>query len=901
MSTKREKVGAFLRKNYQFFLAFLIPFAVLFLCYAIFGVWPFGKRSVLALDLNGQYVCYYDSVYNILNGSESLFYSWSRNMSGEMMGIIGYYLASPFNIFVWLFPREMITEGLLTMMLMKVGACGLTMSLFLTKYRGMSRLTSVIFPTMYALCSYFIVQTMNPMWLDGVLVLPLVVWGVEALVREGKWKLVTFSLIYAFVTNFYIGYMIGIFSALYFITFMVSSGMKWSWSYVWTRCTLFGYCAIASVLSSCFMILPVYKSLSLGKFEFSVPDYSLRQNFDFVNLIPKFLPNSYDTVRMEGLPFLYCGIVTLILVPLYFACRKYRLREKLANGALMAVLFLCMYITPIDMLWHGGQLPNWLPYRYSFMISFLMVLFAAKAFERLDRIKPKYIAICAAVIVGLIIYAESFNNEKFNDVTVLLPAAVIVVIMAVLLYNIKRFRNVKAMCIILTVAIAAEAFYSTFIQLYKTHSDIVYSNRDTYLDVIPETREVVDAVYAQDDDFYRMEKTYHRTVNDPIALGMYGMSHSSSTLNAKIIETIGLLGYTARSHYTRYDGATPLTDDLMGFRYILSKDSKTLPYTTETDISPNEDITVYENENALGIAYLASSDVLDFEFDEDQPFNSQNMLMAALLGEKTAYIFKPITEKSYELENIKEGRASGGHDSFKKIDADKNTQIHYYITPNYNYPVYMYLPTNYERQLNVWINEEYYGHYYEYEDYNIKYLGTYEPGEQFHLGLTLAKDDCYVKEFLFYFCDTDRLDECTAKLQEKNTDTVVDKISGDHLEISVNADEDCVLFTTIPAQEGWTVWVDGEKTEYEVSVNDSLITIPVTTGKHTITMKFIPAGLETGLLMTGAGLFMIAILIIVFAFLRKPVKLVPLTDDEKNSQNDNEFLNEFDVNVDDEA
>ena len=94
-----------------------------------FDIYPFGEKSVLSLDLNAQYVFYFDYVHDVIGNGESLMYSWSRNLSGEFMGIIGSSLASPFNILVWIFPRSMITEGLLTMMLAKFGACGVTFAL----------------------------------------------------------------------------------------------------------------------------------------------------------------------------------------------------------------------------------------------------------------------------------------------------------------------------------------------------------------------------------------------------------------------------------------------------------------------------------------------------------------------------------------------------------------------------------------------------------------------------------------------------------------------------------------------------------------------------------------------------------------------------------------------------
>ena len=195
----------FFKNENQMWISFLLPALILLVSYFIFGVWPFGQESVLSLDLNGQYVYYYDHMYDVLYGEESVFYSWSRNLSGEWMGIIGYYLGSPFNFIVWLFPRNAILEGLLTMMCVKVGAIGLAMSVYLSRAKKFQKLTVIIFSIVYALCSYTIVQTMNPMWLDGVMALPIICLGIEKFVDTGRFRLLVAAWVYAFVTCFYIG------------------------------------------------------------------------------------------------------------------------------------------------------------------------------------------------------------------------------------------------------------------------------------------------------------------------------------------------------------------------------------------------------------------------------------------------------------------------------------------------------------------------------------------------------------------------------------------------------------------------------------------------------------------------------------------------------------------------
>ncbi|MBQ9947709.1 MAG: YfhO family protein [Oscillospiraceae bacterium] len=901
----------FMQRNYVYFLSFLVPAVVLFVAYIIFDVWPFGERSVLSLDLNAQYVYYFDYIYDVLAGDESLFYSWSRNLSGEFAGIIGYYLASPFNILVWMWDRAWITEGLLTMMLAKAGACGLAMTFLLKKHRGYSDVTSFVFSVSYALCGFFVVQTMDPMWLDGLVALPLVAMGVERVCDKRRFKLYALSLVYIFVANFYIGYMVGIFSALYFL-FYLASGKSTNKQFgeYYGATLMYGAASVSAILMSCFMILPVYKSLSNGKFEFTEPDFSLAENFDIADTFIKLFPTTYDTVRMEGMPALYAGTLVLVFAVIYFVARKISVRERISAAVLVGVLFMCMFIRPVDMLWHGGQMPNWLPYRYSFVISFLIVIFGAQAFEKIKSVQGRSFGVAFGILLAMLLFADMNNDSEYYDavITVAVPLAMLA-IMCIAGYAFRKYRDTLGMKISLSVLVCAELLMNTTVTLFEMHDDIVFSNRSTYRWDIPLTRVVTDEIHEVDEDFYRMEKTFHRCVNDPIALRMYGMSHSSSTLNARAISFMGDLGYTSREHYTRYDGATVLTDDIFGVRYVLTKDDWTVPYTEKLSLPDYESalasdkekysgvipaalyenaetpITVYKNPDAHGVAFLADDDVLQLDksvYIEDgvefgSPFRLQNALAASLIGDNSE-VFKKITDLEFDSDNIRSGQTTDAHHSYRKKDEEESAWIAYTITAQADGPVYMYLPTIYERETQLYVDDEYRGTYYKYENYSIEYIGTYSAGESFEVKLKLLENAVYFKEAQFYYADMDVLEQFNSAVREMNSGTTLTRTNGSRLELQVDNAEDRVLFTTIPAEEGWTAYIDGKKAELTSTMDGALVALNVPSGKHDIVLDFVPAGLKTGLIMTFSGILLFVIMILTLKMMRKKEQTVLFDD-----------------------
>ena len=171
-----------------YFLVFFLPVAIMFSAYAFFKIHPIGDSSVLVLDLNGQYVYYYEQFRDAFHGNGSFIYNWSRNLSGEMFGVFAYYLASPFMLILVLLPRTMMATSILILQLAKIGTAAVTFMFFLKKIsvQKPKTISLIIFPTMYALMSYMVVQLMDPMWLDGLIYLPLICWGVHRLVDEGK-------------------------------------------------------------------------------------------------------------------------------------------------------------------------------------------------------------------------------------------------------------------------------------------------------------------------------------------------------------------------------------------------------------------------------------------------------------------------------------------------------------------------------------------------------------------------------------------------------------------------------------------------------------------------------------------------------------------------------------------
>ncbi|MBQ1962808.1 MAG: YfhO family protein, partial [Clostridia bacterium] len=204
-------------------LCMILPAILMYLMYLAKGIHPFGDGCVLVLDLNGQYVWFFEALRNFVKGDADLLYSFSRSLGGEFLGMYAYYLASPLSYLLALFPRDRMLEGLLFLFLLKTAICGGTFGYYMHKtLKEPKPIATVIFSLFYALSAYAVVQQHNTMWIDALMWLPLITLGIEELIKHGQFKRYTIFLALTLLSNFYIGYMVCIYCLLYFFAYYIA-------------------------------------------------------------------------------------------------------------------------------------------------------------------------------------------------------------------------------------------------------------------------------------------------------------------------------------------------------------------------------------------------------------------------------------------------------------------------------------------------------------------------------------------------------------------------------------------------------------------------------------------------------------------------------------------------------
>ena len=878
----RQRIGKICSHPLFFLLpAFLLPFLLMGGVYILLRTYPFGDKSVLSLDLSAQYVYYYEKLREVLTSGDSWLYAWERALGGEFLGIFFYYLCSPFSLIVLIFSKSHIQFAILAIILCKCGTCGAGMYYYLMKSRPGSRWQILTFSTMYAMCGYGVIQKTNTMWIDAMYLTPLVLLGLERLIRERKFLLFTVSLAAVFISNYYIGFMVALFVAVYFLYYYFSEIEFRLSKRFWKTVGLFVLFAVIAALIACVSLVPTIYSLSFGKMSNAAEKLSLSatQNFDFLDFFTKLLPCSYDTIRMEGLPSVYSGVLALLLLPLYFFSTDIPGKKKLLSALFLSGFVLCMNFSLTNLLFHGLTMPNWMNYRYSFLFSLLALLLSYEAMRRLPQMRGAQIALSAAALIFLTVVIQRLHYSYLSDFYTIWLTIGCALVYTVLLLPAVQKRRVAALGVILCIMLelGASAYYTT---VHK-RADIGNFRYGDYTGVMTRYEQAKEIIRADDPDgLYRTEKNFMRDINDHMAVRLFGVSHSTSTLNQDVIRLLNRLGYSSQDNHSCYEGNTPLSDALLGIRYVICDTD--LTSNLGADISLRDRLysnlgttasgdVVYRNDLDPGIAFSVCDQLRAIDLEQyPNAFERMNAIVTAMLGEEeTVRVFQPVKTVQTSTENA-DLRYVDGHLCYEPQDPTQPPQLTFTVTAPVDGMIYAQPTSDYNNRSELEINGQPCGTALGLSWSFVRVLGDMKKGEQATYHLTAVNNGKIVLRdtpYIFYYLDEAVLQNVMQRLQNGAAQITSWRSTALCLTVEKRADAP-LLYTSIPYDTGWHITVDGKKVDAEKAM-DALIAVDLSTlsdGTHEVSFVYFPRIYCLGVILPVLG---IALLIAACAVTKK--------------------------------
>lgn len=897
--------------------AFFLPFFICLIAFACLGSYPFGDRMILAHDGWHQYYPFLVALREKLLTGGSLQYTWDIAMGTGYLSLFSYYLASPLNLLCVLVPAKFMTEFFAFLTMVKISLASLFFAYFLRMLFKKNDWTLCAFSLMYAFCAWSAGYYWNIMWLDVFALLPLLIAGTVSLIRDARFRLYVAALALSVWSNYYTAFFCCIFVALFFFAYCIC---KPNGFLGFLR--RIGRAAIGTVLGvgiAAVLLIPTMYAmqhtysavggapalLALNIAEGAsgvaaegqstwelIRVQTLPGVWDATKQVLTGLLDGTTATKMSGLPNIFSGMSAVVLGVYFLCCRKISLREKIFSVLLLGFFVLSFIFRTLDYYWHGMHFPNMLPYRFSFLFSFVLITMAYHAFTLLDEFKWWHLCIIVPLSLGIVV------NGIFQDVSLwqlLISVAVIAVVcVCMLLHRAGGRRRMVGKCVLsltialemsLSFALGAANIGATVRSYYPKEGDSVGRLLE-----IAEQRE-----FDRGNLFWRAETNDTYTLNEGALLGYRGISTFSSSANVNFNRFCGSLGLASwvGSNRFSYFESSPFTNLLCGVKYILDRSDTAREDSAFYEIVETDGKTsLVESKSYLSLGFMTDSALSEFVAKSNvyNPFYEQEEMFRLATGvEENLYRHLGYSELVGASENVKFYLSgyTGTQYSFDTTGADGDTKLRVCYTLESDGLVLMTgnRPISGVETATIYCNDEKIG------TRSVKLRALYRLGE-FKAGDVIAVEytipegktgaislDVAVQNDEVLQAGIDALSDEIWALKEVS-DT---RISG-----TVDALSDGLFYTSIPYEPGWTAYVDGEKVELaqtydpqaeDVALTDALIAFPLSAGKHTVTLEYEAPGLKLGAIISLSCAAAFAALCVL---LRKKPVLLPDPDTDLN-------------------
>ena len=852
-----------------YLLAFFIPVIFMLIISSALELSPFSWRAALVADAAAQFNDFYSYLKTIFFDNNTMLYTFSKVIGGDMAGFAFYYLGNPFVYLFAFIPNEYIPAGVLFVIILMMALSSLNFNIMVNNMFGF-RWSSLLFSISYAFIGYYLAYFNCIIFFFNVMLLPIIILGLyEMIIKEKIVFKYTIFLALSIITNYYIGYMTCIFCCLFFLYLIVINkkeiiNIK---KHIYILGTFFIQTFLA-VLISAVALVTVAFSLSSGQKgeEGMALGIAGGTNFRITDVFTGFYSISFNGNISNGLPIIYCGTLAVVFLILYFLNKEIKLKEKIASAILIAILILSFYIKFINKIWHGMAEPVGFPYRNSFFLSFFILLIAFKAFINIKQGTRKFhTLIVFSVFVIYSLYMLIIDSPYVGTLQIILTGSFLIMyltgVYAICYKREYMYPITIGFFLILSFDLLLNGHHSLsqyFKNMEKEKTSVEY-----YSDYYNKMNEIYQITKTDngDDGFYRMDKTFRQTNNDAMLVGYNGLSHFSSTESSTVLKFMKKLGFCSNNMWSYYgeDGNTAFADSFLSLKYLVSQHDETCkPYEHLDEINGKY---IYKNPYAKSLAISVSDYMTEIETDKYNHFTVQNEIAKGITG-KAYGIYRPVEVVDVNLENVERYEKT-----FTRIDPSKESYVEYELNITSSDFIYMYFdaPANQNTRINI--NGLDKSAYFTTYGWSIKNLGYFNEGDVVPVRIILDQDEIEIDSYEFYYENKEELKrwyEDTLSSEE-----YVDEVTSSHLITTVDTDKEKILFT-MPYDEGWKITVDGKKVKQNKALN-CLMYIDVTKGKHVIEMKYIPRGLIEGAILSSVG---IIILITLYIIERKRIRKI---------------------------
>lgn len=820
--------------------AFLIPFLIMEIIAVVMKVEPFGSQSFLIVDALHQYLPFFADYQEKLKSLDSLFYSFHGGLGYNFLGLWAYYLASPMNLIIVLCSKETLNLVLSHLFIFKIALCCFTAAFYFRKKRGKDEFSIIAFGMAYGFSSYIVGYSWNIMWMEVMILLPVILYGVDKLITEHDGKVYCIALFLSLWCNFYMSYMTCLFLVLWYLLYEHKSIKDF-----FKNGIHFAGCSLLAGAMAAAVLLPAYLGImqtSSAKLEFpkelwygTFGDIFSRH---FLGTTP--LAMSVDDGKIN----LYCGILTVMMALFYLTMKEIRLSVRIRRLLLLVLLLFSFNMPVLGYIWHGFHNQYGIPNRFAFLYIFLLLTMAYDGYcvlmKKGRRCAWKFYISCGFMVIlmtAAVITAQTSPERN----TIYATAAAAAVYMVVFLLYRKKILYKKMFAAIICLLLTGEMIVMAFIGFAENDTvDVDEYFQDTK--AIARIKELY-----QHDLSDRTELVSGRMLDESIWHTLNCMTLFGSTAQGNVVDMMDQLGfYTGVNEYL-YEGSTPFTNQLFSVKYQIYRpqDSRLTPFRP-LDTAGN--VSVYKNPYQTGIAYGMDSKIKYWDYRDYNPFYVQNDLAQKAYG--ITGLFQMIETNQPELSQCKITSDNGEGEYVFQNTASRPDNMVFTIKSSRDRELYIHfdgsqventiIEKNGDQILTGRLNSQ------------ILYLGSIKKGDEIRIKLQLKQGDVMsgVVRLTAAQLNEDVMADIAAAMESQTMKLT--KSGSTRIEGTISMKKEGTLFFGIPYDEGWKVWVDGREVSTK-ALGKTFLTVQIPEGDHKISLSYTPPGFFAGVWISIAG------------------------------------------------
>ena len=921
-------------------LAFALPTVSMLTLMFICSVAPFGNNTMLYSDQFHQYFPFFVEFRETLRAGDSLLWNWSVGLGMDYLGLISYYLASPLNLLSVLVPDGWVIDYFSLLTPIKLGLASGFFAIMLKRLYGKDDLALTLFGGLYGMCAWALGYQWNVMWLDTFALLPLVMLGTVLLLRDKKYVLYTISLFLSIFANYYIGFFVCIFVLLFFFCYELCR-FRGIWRFV---CDLvrIGCFTVLAVGMTAILELPALAALKdtyssvnsfpegfavnmvtgeavslakeawetyklakeAGEADFAMWCAAIKLSWppvlEGMATVAGQMGGGMELTYVDGLPNLYCGVLPIALGFLFLMAGNIKLRDKLCCVFFLLLFMLSFILRQLDYVWHGFHFTNQIPYRFSFLFSFVLIYMAYRAWLERDRFHLWQILLAGLLAAGIFLCSP---EKRGNALYLALNFALLGLYLLLMCYgnpnlrlpeikkaretevpqeaeplpmadaavaaedllpeepvrwqlpapDIRRRQGALLMAVLIVAELAIQLVnFAVNFSIY----DYDYPKGEQYaqsmFNYLKEREEVL--------DFFRTEVTHSQTLNDGALNGYNGLSTFTSSANVRTTEFMEALGYSARDNWNRYcwEESSPVANLFLNLKYMVDRDTDRQDDTYFDVLHSYQGITLMENNFYLPLGFLAESALAEIEFSESNAFTLQNRLFKAATG-TDKNVWTILNSTQFEVTagsgiKIKLSNASG-YTSFDSQAYDTAITYTYSIKKEGFMCLDLTLYAN--KNFTVWHNGvRLYG-----ENYTLPTtmaVCEVAPGDTVEVVIECAANVSSAVHVKAYQLDEEAFRAGYEVLAASTLELT--EFSNTYIAGVIDCNRDGLLYTSVPQcgnkrtqqkilDDGtvqlastsplgnWVVYVDGQKVD-NVLVGNAMVAVELTQGVHMVELRY---------------------------------------------------------------